>query len=155
MKKTLLIALVLLHTSGMAIAQQNGGQGPGQAGPGSAQDGTDNPGNFQSRNSFSRVERLTKRLGLDEAQAAEIALIFEDAALVRNEERARSRAMAMENREAIHAQIMAVLSPDQQALMEEQTRQREQLRQTLEDLGADRGFGRGHGTGNESQRRRK
>ena len=145
MKKTLLIALVLLLTSGMAIAQQNGGQGPG--GPGSAQDGTDNPGNFQSRNSVSKVERLTERLGLDEAQAAEIALILEDAALVRNEEQERSRAIAMENREATHAQIMAVLSTDQQALMEEQMQQRDQLRQTLEDMGADRGFGRGHGTG--------
>ena len=148
MKKTLLIALVLLLTSGMAIAQQNGGQGPGQGGPGSAQDGTDIPGNFQSRNSLSKVERLTERLGLDEAQAAEIALILEDAALVRNEERERLRAIAMENREAIHAQIMAVLSPDQQALMEEQIRQRDQLRQTLEDMGMDRGFGHGHGKGN-------
>jgi len=147
MKKTLLIALVLLLTSGMAIAQQNGGQGPGQVGPGSAQDGTDNPGNFQSRNSVSRVERLTERLGLDEAQAAEIALIFEDAALVRNEERERARVIATENREAIHAQIMSVLSPEQQALMEEQIQQRELLRQTLEDMGADRGFGRGRGTG--------
>ena len=147
MKKTLLIALVLLLTSGMAIAQQKGGQGPGQGGPGSAQNGTDNPGNFQDRNSVSKVERLTERLGLDEAQAAEIALILEDAALVRNEERERSRAVAMENREATHAQIMAVLSLEQQALMEEQMQQREQLRQTLEDMGADRGFGRGRGTG--------
>jgi len=147
MKKTLLIALVLLLTSGMAIAQQSGGQGPGQVGPGSAQDGTNNPGNFQSRNSVSRVERLTERLGLDEAQAAEIALILEDAALIRNQERERSRAIAMENREATHAQIMAMLSPEQQALLQEQTRQRDQLRQTLEDMGADRGFGHGHGRG--------
>jgi Spy/CpxP family protein refolding chaperone len=55
--------------------------------------------------------------------------------------------MAMENREATHAQIMVVLSPEQQALMEEQIQQRQQLRQTLEDMGMDRGFGRGHGTG--------
>jgi len=148
MKKTLLIALVLLLTSGMAIAQQKGGQGPGPGGPGSAQNGTDNPGNFQDRNSVRKVERLTERLGLDEAQAAEIALILEDAALVRNEERERSRTIAMENREATHAQIMAVLSLEQQALMQEQVRQREQLRQTLEDMGADRGFRHGHGTGN-------
>ena len=147
MKKTLLIALVLLLTSGMAIAQQRGGQGPGQGGPGSAQNGTDNPGSFQDRNSVRKVERLTERLGLDEAQAAEIALILEDAALVRNEERERLRAIAMENREATHAQIMAVLSPEQQALLEEQIQQREQLRQTLEDMGADRGFGRGHRAG--------
>ena len=52
-----------------------------------------------------------------------------------------------ENREATHAQIMALLSPEQQALMEAQIQQREQLRQTLEDMGADRGYGRGRGTG--------
>ena len=145
MKKTLLIALVLLLTSGMAIAQQNGG--PGQGGPGLSQSGNDNPGNFQSRNSVSHVERLTERLGLDEAQAAEIAAILEDAATVRNEERARSRAIAMENRDITHAQIMATLSPEQQALMEEQIQQRAQLRQTLEEMGGERGFGRGHGKG--------
>jgi len=141
MKKTLLIALVLLLTSGMAIAQQNGGQGPGQG-------GKDNPGNQQSRNSVSQVERLTERLGLDEVQAAEIAAILEDADLVRNEERERSRAIALENREITHAQIMATLSPEQQALMEEQIQQRAELRQTLEEMGGERGFGRGHGKGN-------
>ena len=140
MKKTLLIALVLLLTSGMAIAQQNGGQGRGQG-------GNENPGNQQSRNSVSRVERLTERLGLDEVQAAEIAAILEDADLVRNEERERSHAIAMENREITHAQIMAVLGPEQQVLFDEQIQQREQLRQTLKDMGEDRGFGRGHGKG--------
>ena len=140
MKKTLLIALVLLLTSGMAIAQQNGGQGQGQG-------GLDNPGNFQNRDTVTKVERLTERLGLDEVQAAEIAAILEDAALVRNEERESSRAAAMENREITHAQIMAILGPEQQALFDEQIQQREQLRQTLEDMGAERGFGRGHGNG--------
>ena len=140
MKKTLLIALVLLLTSGMAIAQQNGGQGQGQG-------GNDNPGNQQSRNSVSHVERLTERLGLDEVQAAEVAAILEDAALVCNEERERSHVIALENREITHAQIMAVLGPEQQALFDEQIQQREQLRQTLEDMGAERGFGRGHGKG--------
>jgi len=138
MKKTLLIALALLLTSGMAIAQQNGSQGQGRP---------DNPGDQQYRNSASQVERLTERLGLDEVQAAEIAAILEDAALVRNEERERSRAIAMENREITHAQIMAILSPEQQTLMQEQIQQREQLRQTLEEMGAERGFGRGHGKG--------
>ena len=140
MKNTLLTALVLLLTSGMAMAQQNGGQGQGQSGP-------DNPANFQSRNSVSHVERLTERLGLDEVQAAEIAAILEEAELVRNEERERSRAIAMENREVTHAQIMAILSPEQQALMEEQIQQREQLRQALKDMDTDRGYGRGRGTG--------
>lgn len=147
MKKTLLIALVLLLTSGMAIAQQNGGQGPGQGGPSSAQDGTDNPGNFQNRNSVSKVERLTERLGLDDEQVAAITVILEDAEMVRNEERERSRAIAMENREITHAAIMSVLTPEQQALMEEQMQEREQMRQTLEDMGMNRGFGRGRGTG--------
>ena len=140
MKKTLLIALILLLTSGMAIAQQNGGQGQGQG-------GLDNPGNFQNRDTVTKVERLTERLGLDEVQAAEIAAILEDAALVRNEERESLRAAAMENREITHAQIMAILSPEQQALMEEQIQQRQQMRQTLEDMDADRGYGRGHGNG--------
>jgi len=140
MKKTLLIALALLLTSGMAIAQQNGGQGLGQG-------GKDNPGNQQSRNSISHVERLTERLGLDEVQAAEIAAILEDAALVRNEERESARAVAMENREITHAQIMAILSPEQQVLLEELRQEREQLRQALKDMDADRGYGRGRGTG--------
>ena len=148
MKKSLLIALVLLLTSGMAIAQQKGGQGPGQGGPGSGQGGTDNPGNFQDRNSASKVERLTEHLGLNDEQVAAITVILEDAAFVRNEERERSRAIAMGDREITHAAIMSVLSPEQQALMEEQQQQREQLWQTLEDMGMDRGFGRGRGTGN-------
>ena len=146
MKKTLLIALVLLLTSGMAIAQQNGGQGPGQGGPNSAQDGSDNPGNFRDRNSVSKVERLTERLGLDDEQVAAITVILEDAEMVRNEERERSRTIAMENREITHAAIMSVLTSEQQALMEEQMQEREQMRQTLKDMGMDRGYGRGRGT---------
>jgi Spy/CpxP family protein refolding chaperone len=140
MKKTLLIALVLLLTSGMAIAQQRGGPGPGQGGNGI-------PGNFQDRNSVNHVERLTERLGLDEAQAAAIAVILEDAELVRNEQRETARAIALENRENTHAQIMAVLSPEQQALLEEQRLQREEMRQALKDIRAERGYGRGHGDG--------
>jgi len=140
MKKTLLIALVLLLTSGMAIAQQRGGPGSGQGGNG-------NPGNFQDRNSVNHVERLTERLGLDEAQAAAITVILEDAELVRNEQRETARAIALENRENTHAQIMAVLSPEQQALHEEQRLQREEMRQALKDIRAERGFGGGRGAG--------
>ena len=141
MKKTLLIALVLLLSSGMAIAQQQGGPGGSQKG------GFDNPGNFQDRNSVSRVERMTEHLGLDEAQAAEIAAIFEEAQLVRNEERERSREIAMENRVITHALIMNVLSPVQQALFEEQLQQREQMRQAFEEMRQDRGFGGRRGSG--------
>jgi hypothetical protein len=42
---------------------------------------------------------------------------------------------------------MAILNPDQQALMGDHIREREQLRQTLEEMGAERGFGHGHGPG--------
>jgi len=140
MKKTLLIALVLLLSSGMAIAQQNGGPEGPQGGKGNMADNhRGNPGN--------PVDRLTERLGLDEAQAAEIALIFEESQQLRNEERERCRAMSDEIRESTHAQVLEVLTPEQQALFEAQRQQREQLRQALEDVRDDRGFGGGRGTG--------
>ena len=56
MKKTLLIALILMLSAGMAIAQQQGGPGPSQGGKG-------HPGNHA--NHGNPVERLTERLGLD------------------------------------------------------------------------------------------
>lgn len=140
MKKTLLIALVLLLTSGMAIAQQNGGPEGSQGGKGNMADNhRGNPGN--------PVDRLTERLGLDEAQAAEIAFIFEENQLLREEERERCRAMSEELRESTHAQVLEVLTPEQQALFEAQLQQRQQMRQAIEEARADRGFGGGKGTG--------
>lgn len=132
MKKTLLIALLLTLASSMAIAQQQGGRGSPQEGNG-------------MRAGVNPVERMTENLGLDEVQAAEIALIFEEAQLLREEERERTRAIADENRANTHARIMEVLSPEQQALFEEQRQKREELRQALEDMRAERGFGGGRG----------
>jgi len=140
MKKTLLIALILMLSAGMAIAQQHGN-------PGSPQGGKGNHGNFQAGNRGNPVERLTERLGLDEAQAAEIALIFEDSQLLREEERERSRAVADEIRATTHAQVLEVLTPDQQALFEEQRQEREQMRQAIEEYRSDGGFGGRRGTG--------
>ncbi|MGB7451503.1 MAG: hypothetical protein WBM36_05170, partial [Lysobacterales bacterium] len=104
MKKTLLIALVLLLTSGMAIAQQNGG-------PEGFQGGKGNMANNHRGNHGNPVDRLTERLGLDETQAAEIALIFEETQLLREEEREKCRAMSEELRENTHTQIIEVLTP--------------------------------------------
>ncbi|MGB5488722.1 MAG: hypothetical protein WBN06_15125 [Lysobacterales bacterium] len=140
MKKTLLIALVLLLTSGMAIAQQNGG-------PEGFQGGKGNMANNHRGNHGNPVDRLTERLGLDETQAAEIALIFEETQLLREEEREKCRAMSEELRENTHTQIIEVLTPEQQALFEAQLQERKQMRQAFEEARADRGFGGGRGKG--------
>jgi len=137
MKKALLIALLLTLTAGMAIAQQQGG-------PGSFQGGKGTQGNFQRGNP---VERLTENLGLNESQAAQIALIFEDAQLLRIEERERSRLVSEEIRANTHAQVLEILTPEQQALFEEQRQKREEFRRALEDARADRGFGGRRGSG--------
>ena len=140
MKKTLLIALVLLLTSGMAIAQQNGG-------PEGSQGGKGNMANSHRGNTGNPVDRLTERLGLDETQAEEIALIFEETQLLREEERERCRAAADEIRATTHARVMEELTPDQQARFEEQRQEREQMRQAIKEFRADGGFGGGRGTG--------
>ena len=137
MKKTLLIALVLLLTSGMAIAQQNGGQEGPQGGK----------GNMANSHRGNPAGRLTEHLGLDENQAAEIALIFEETQLLREEERENCRATSEELRENTHTQIMEVLTIDQQALFEAQLLERQQMRQAMEEVRADRGFGGGRGQG--------
>jgi hypothetical protein len=117
---------------------QQGGPGPsgGNGGHGTGQYG--NPGN--------PADRLAERLGLDEAQAAAIALIFEEHQSIRDQERENARLIAEENRALLHAQIMEQLTPEQQALYEEHLQQREALRQALEDLNAERRMG-GHGRG--------
>jgi len=137
MKKTLLIALVLLLTSGMAIAQQYGG-------PDASQNRKGSMGNNQRGNP---VDRMTEHLGLDETQAAEIALIFEETQLLREQERENCREASEALRESTHVQIMEVLSAEQQALFEAELQQREQMRQAMEEIRADRGFGGGRGTG--------
>ncbi len=137
MKKTLLVALILMLSAGMAVAQQQGGPGGGKG----------NRGDSQAGSRGNPVERLTENLGLDEAQTAEIALIFEESQLLREEERERSRAVADEIRATTHAQVLEVLTPDQQALFEEQRQEREQMRQAIKEFRDDRGFGGGRGTG--------
>lgn len=137
MKKTLLIALILTFSTGMAVAQQNGNAND-NAGFNSLNASTGNPGYAYA---LSRAERLTERLGLSEEQAAELALIFEEAQMLRDEEQVRARLVADEIRATMHERIQLMLSPEQQALFEEQLQEREQLRQTLEELRAERGFG--------------
>lgn len=140
MKKTLLIALLLTLASSMAIAQQQGGPASHPGGQGKA-------GYFHAGNPGNPVERLTETLGLDETQAAQITLIFEEAQQLRDEERARSRAISDENRANTHAQIMEILGPEQQALFEDHLQRREELRQALDEMRAEHGFGVGRGTG--------
>ena len=142
MKKTLLIALLLTFAAGTAMAQQ-------QFGPESGPGGKNKQGNFQAGNGGnpgSPVERLTERLGLGEIQAAEVALIFDEAQQLRNEERERCRVILDEIREATHARVLEVLSPEQQALFEEQRQKREEFRRALEDARGDHGFGGGRGS---------
>ena len=140
MKKTLMIALLLSLCTGMAVAQQQGG-------PGSAPGMQGKPGHFHAGNAVNPVERLTENLGLDEAQAAEVAAIFEEAQLLRDEERERTRLVSDEIRAHVHAQIQLLLTPEQQALFEAQLLKRQQLRQALEEMRAEHGFGDGRGTG--------
>jgi Ni/Co efflux regulator RcnB len=148
MKKILLIALALSLVSGMAIAQQKGGFGQSQGFKG-------NTGNYQSDNAQAGyrgnpVERLTEQLGLDEVQAETIAAIFDEMKLIREEERQRAREAADEARVNAHAQIMDVLTPEQQALFAEHQQRREELQQALEEMRQFRGedgFGGGRGMG--------
>jgi hypothetical protein len=140
MKKLLLVAFLLTFAAGTAIAQQGGpgSQGGGKGQPGNSQNGG-NPGN--------PVDRLTELLGLDEAQVAAIELIFEDNQALREEERERARAVGEKNRADTHALILGELSEDQQAIFEEHRQQREALKQALEELRNEHGFGGGGGRG--------
>jgi len=142
MKKLLLIAFLLTFAAGTAIAQQQGG-------PGSQGGGKGKPGNAQIGGNYGNpVERLTELLGLDEAQVAAIELIFEDAQALREEEREIARAAAEENRANTHALILAKLTDEQKIIFEEHRQQREALKQALEELRNERGFGGGgRGTG--------
>jgi Spy/CpxP family protein refolding chaperone len=127
MKELLLTALLLTFAAGTAIAQQPGDSGSHGGGKGK-------PGSAHTRGHFGNpVERLTDLLTLDETQAAAIELIFEDSRLLREQEHERSRALAEENRAITHAQIMDVLTTEQQALFEEHWQEREARK-------AERGF---------------
>ena len=137
MKKLLLTALLLTFAAGTVVAQQQGD-------PGSQGGGKGKPAHTQSGGNFgSPVERLTDLLGLDEGQIATIELIFEDGQLVREEERERARAVSEENRANTHAQIMDVLTTEQQVLFEEHRQQRESMKQAIEEFRAERNYGGG------------
>ena len=132
---------MMTFAAGSAIAQQHGG--PGSQGGGQGNSGAYN-GSYGDP-----VDRLTEALGLDETQAAAIALIFEDIQLQREEQRAQARLLAEEMRTNTHAAILELLTPEQAAIFEAQAKDREAFRQKLEDLRANGGFGgrRGSGTG--------
>lgn len=140
MKKLLLIAFLLTFAVGTAIAQQGG--------PGSQGGGNGNQGNSQNGGGNGNpVERMTELLGLDEAQVAAIELIFEDSQALREEQRELARAAAEQNRADTHALILAELTDEQKAIFEEHRQQREALKQALEELRNERGFGGGGGRG--------
>jgi Spy/CpxP family protein refolding chaperone len=137
MKKLLLTALLLTFAVGTVVAQQQGG-------PGSQGGGKGKPAHSQNGGNFgSPVERLTDLLGLDEGQIATIELIFEDSQLLREEERERARAVGEENRAITHAQILDVLTTEQQVIFEEHQQEREAMKQAFEEMRAERGYGRG------------
>ena len=140
MKKTLLIACLIAFSAGSAMAQQQGGPGPGPGFEGA-------PGHFHAGGPANPAQRLTEHLGLDANQAAEGAGIFDEAQQLRDEERARAHQAAEEIRANIHERIRLVLTPEQLVQYEEQLEAREQLRQHLEDMRAEHGFGGGRGMG--------
>lgn len=142
MKKLLLVALILTFAAGTAIAQQ-GGPGGGQGNQGGGQGNSQNGGG-----NGSPVDRLTELLGLDGDQIAAIEIIFEDSQALREEEREIARAAAEKNRADTHTLILAELTDEQKAIFEDHRLQREALKQALEELRNERGFGGGGGRGN-------
>lgn len=138
MKKLLLIALLLTLASGMAIAQGQQGYGKGPGGNGQALRG----------NMGDPAERLTELLGLDEAQADEIAAIFEENQLSREVERERARLANCDIRANTHDLILAVLTADQAVLFEEHQANRDAMRRAFEEMRQEHGggnFGGGRG----------
>lgn len=146
MKKLVLIALLLSMATGTAMAQGMGGNGNGNGAGG----GKGNPA-MTGGGAGDPAARLTEVLGLDEAQAAAVAAIFEDAQLLREEEQERARLFAEEVRAGIHEDIIALLTPEQLALYEEHQAKRAEFRAMLDEMrqarGGNGGGGRGNGTG--------
>jgi len=147
MKKILLIAFLLTFAAGSAIAQQQraSGQSPDASGtPGNSgmAGNTSMAGNFGSP-----ALRLTEQLGLDVGQAAEIELIFEEAQLLREEEWERARLVSCDNRTNTQAQILEILTPEQQALYAELQQKRDDFRRAFNEMKGARGGGFGGGRG--------
>jgi hypothetical protein len=110
---------------------QGGGQGIGQ--------GAGNPGN--------PVDRLTELLGLDETQVADLTAIFDEAQLLREQERERARTIAEEHQAYMQSAILAVLYPEQVAIYEAHQAERAAFRQAFNEMMAER-RGRGGSGGN-------
>jgi len=123
MKKLLLVALVLSLAAGSAIARQKGG-------PDAPPKDRSNP-----------IERLTDQLGLDADQVVEITAIFEETKVLRDEQRAEFQAIICELRADSHTQIIAVLTPDQQALFDELQQKRDEARAAFKETHPEHNFG--------------
>jgi Spy/CpxP family protein refolding chaperone len=94
-KPAILTALLFTVATGIALAQQYSGPGANRQG---------SPG-----------MRLAEELTLDEAQAAEVQAIMEEARALHKEIRAQARAQGKTVRDETNTAIMAVLNADQQA----------------------------------------
>ena len=141
MKKSLLIALLLVFASGTAIAQNNNVFGQGNDGNGR------NGGNGEYAGGNQHVERMTEQLGLDETQQAQITAIFEISQALHAEEQERFRQMSREIRDNANAEIVLLLTPEQAAMHEELQQKRAEFKRALEDARGEGGYGRGgHGT---------
>lgn len=145
MKKLLLIALLLTLSTGIALAQgpkgSGQGSGGGSGGQGNAMGG--GHGNFGNP-----LDRMTEQLGLDEAQVAAIAAIFDQTQALRDEEREKSRLIACDIRANTQAQVLEILTAEQVAIHDELQLQREEFRRAYEDMQKSRGrsgFGNGPG----------
>ena len=139
MKKIVLIAMLFALATGSVFAQGMGnGNGQGGGGQGIGQ-GAGNPGN--------PVDRLTELLGLDEAQAAAIAAIFEDAQLLRDQQREQARLAAEEHRAEIQAAIHAELYPEQIAIYEAHQAEKAAFRKAFNEMMAERRGRGGQGGG--------
>lgn len=146
MKKVLLIAFLFALATGTAIAQSQGQGGNGNGGGNGNPAMSGNPGG-----PGDPAGRLTEVLGLDEIQAAELAAIFEDAKLLRDQEQERAHQFACDMQASIHEQIVLLLTPEQLALYEEHQAKRAEFRQMLDEMrqahGGAGGFGGGRGPG--------
>ena len=127
MKKLTLIALVLLLAMGTAIAKQKGGP------------------NSPPRGGGDPIERLTDQLGLNVDQVAEITAIFEETKALRDEEKEAFKAILCELRAGSHTQIIAVLTPEQQALFDELQQKREETRAAFMETHPEHKGGGRHG----------
>ncbi|MGD9264972.1 MAG: hypothetical protein PVJ71_04250 [Lysobacterales bacterium] len=139
MKKIVLIAMLFALATGSVYAQGIGnGNGGGQGGGQGSGQGGGNPG--------SPVDRLTELLGLDAAQVADLTAIFDDAQLLREQERERARAIAEEHQAAMKSAILAILYPEQVAIYEAHQAEKAAFRKAFDEMMAER-RGRGGNAG--------